>query len=52
MSDRLLTIGELAKRTGVAASALRYYEDLGFAAAARQSLVNAAIAPPRWRASD
>ena len=29
MSDRLLTIGELAKRTGVAASALRYDEDLG-----------------------
>jgi DNA-binding transcriptional MerR regulator len=29
MSDRLLTIGELARRTGVAASALRYYEELG-----------------------
>ncbi|WP_043727252.1 MerR family transcriptional regulator [Nocardia asiatica] len=28
MSD-LLTIGELASRTGVAASALRYWEDLG-----------------------
>ena len=26
---RLLTIGELAQRTGVAASALRYYEELG-----------------------
>ena len=25
----LLTIGELARRTGVAASALRYYEELG-----------------------
>jgi DNA-binding transcriptional MerR regulator len=29
MGDRYLTIGELAKRTGVATSALRYYEDLG-----------------------
>ena len=29
MSDRYLTIGELAKRTGVATSALRYYEELG-----------------------
>src|SRR5215831_13506764 len=29
MSDRLLTIGELARRAGVAASALRYYEELG-----------------------
>jgi DNA-binding transcriptional MerR regulator len=29
MSDRHLTIGELAKRTGVATSALRYYEELG-----------------------
>jgi DNA-binding transcriptional MerR regulator len=29
MADELLTIGELARRTGVAASALRYYEDLG-----------------------
>jgi DNA-binding transcriptional MerR regulator len=29
MSDRLLTIGELARRTGVATSALRYYEELG-----------------------
>jgi DNA-binding transcriptional MerR regulator len=29
MSDRDLTIGELAKRTGVATSALRYYEELG-----------------------
>jgi len=29
MPDRHLTIGELAKRTGVAASALRYYEELG-----------------------
>jgi MerR family redox-sensitive transcriptional activator SoxR len=29
MSARLLTIGELARRTGVAASALRYYEELG-----------------------
>ncbi|TDD26379.1 MerR family transcriptional regulator [Actinomadura sp. KC06] len=29
MPDDLLTIGELAKRTGVATSALRYWEDLG-----------------------
>jgi DNA-binding transcriptional MerR regulator len=29
MVDQHLTIGELAKRTGVATSALRYYEDLG-----------------------
>ena len=29
MSDRLLTIGELARRVGVATSALRYWEDLG-----------------------
>src|SRR5215211_7357103 len=29
MGDRQLTIGELAKRTGVATSALRYYEELG-----------------------
>src|SRR5262245_52150500 len=29
MSDQLLTIGELARRAGVATSALRYYEDLG-----------------------
>jgi DNA-binding transcriptional MerR regulator len=29
MSGRLLAIGELARRTGVAVSALRYYEDVG-----------------------
>jgi MerR family redox-sensitive transcriptional activator SoxR len=29
MGDRQLTIGELAKSTGVATSALRYYEELG-----------------------
>ena len=29
MPDRLLTIGELARRAGVAPSALRYWEDLG-----------------------
>jgi MerR family redox-sensitive transcriptional activator SoxR len=29
MADPQLTIGELAKRTGVATSALRYYEELG-----------------------
>ena len=29
MSDRLLSIGELARRVGVSASALRYYEEIG-----------------------
>jgi DNA-binding transcriptional MerR regulator len=29
MSDQVLTIGELARRAGVATSALRYYEELG-----------------------
>lgn len=29
MPDRQLTIGELARRAGVATSALRYYEELG-----------------------
>ncbi|GLZ03304.1 MerR family transcriptional regulator [Actinomadura sp. NBRC 104412] len=29
MPERLLTIGELARRTGVATSALRYWEELG-----------------------
>jgi DNA-binding transcriptional MerR regulator len=29
MADRLLTIGELARRAGIAPSALRYYEELG-----------------------
>ena len=29
MSARLLTIGELARRAGIAPSALRYYEELG-----------------------
>jgi DNA-binding transcriptional MerR regulator len=29
MGDHYLTIGELAKRTGVATSALRYYEERG-----------------------
>jgi DNA-binding transcriptional MerR regulator len=29
MADELLTIGDLGRRTGVATSALRYYEDLG-----------------------
>jgi MerR family redox-sensitive transcriptional activator SoxR len=32
MTGRLLTIGELARRTGVAASALRYWEELGLLA--------------------
>lgn len=29
MSDRLISIGELARRTGVAITALRYYDELG-----------------------
>jgi MerR family redox-sensitive transcriptional activator SoxR len=29
MSERLLTIGEVARRAGVASSALRYWEELG-----------------------
>ncbi|HKA93462.1 MAG TPA: MerR family transcriptional regulator [Acidimicrobiia bacterium] len=29
MADETITIGELARRTGVAPSALRYYEELG-----------------------
>jgi DNA-binding transcriptional MerR regulator len=29
MADRLLTIGELASRAGIATSTLRYYEELG-----------------------
>jgi DNA-binding transcriptional MerR regulator len=29
MSERLLTIGELARRAGVATSALRYWEEIG-----------------------
>jgi DNA-binding transcriptional MerR regulator len=29
MTNEVLTIGELARRTGVAVSALRYYEELG-----------------------
>ena len=33
--DELLTIGEMSLRTGVAASALRYYEDLGLVSSVR-----------------
>lgn len=33
----LLTIGEVSERTGVAASALRYYEELGLIASTRSS---------------
>ncbi|QAY74204.1 redox-sensitive transcriptional activator SoxR [Agromyces protaetiae] len=33
--DDLLTIGEMSRRTGVAASALRFYEDLGLIASVR-----------------
>jgi MerR family transcriptional regulator, copper efflux regulator len=34
MGEELLTIGELAARTGVATSALRYYEELGLVCSA------------------
>jgi DNA-binding transcriptional MerR regulator len=37
MSDRLLTIGELARRAGLATSALRYWEDLGLIPAPARS---------------
>ena len=33
--DSMLTIGEVARRSGVAASALRYYEELGLIASER-----------------
>ncbi|MFK4729139.1 redox-sensitive transcriptional activator SoxR [Agromyces mediolanus] len=33
--DELLTIGEMSRRTGVAASALRFYEELGLIASVR-----------------
>lgn len=36
MADELLTIGELSRRTGVATSALRYYEDVGLLRPARR----------------
>lgn len=36
MSDQLLTIGELARRTRLAPSALRYYEELGLLAPTRR----------------
>ncbi|GAA1490732.1 redox-sensitive transcriptional activator SoxR [Brachybacterium sacelli] len=35
--DELLTIGEMSRRTGVAPSALRYYEDLHLIASVRTS---------------
>ncbi|QXJ24221.1 MerR family transcriptional regulator [Actinomadura graeca] len=37
MPEDQLTIGELARRTGVATSALRYWEDVGLLAPARVS---------------
>lgn len=37
MAETLLTIGELAERTGVAPSALRFYESEGLIAATRSS---------------
>lgn len=35
--DELMTIGEMSRRTGVAASALRYYEELGLIGSVRTS---------------
>ncbi len=35
--DRFITIGQLAARTGVAVSAIRYYEDKGLLQALRTS---------------
>ncbi len=35
VEDRIITIGQLAKRTGVAVSAIRYYEDKGLLRAQR-----------------
>ncbi|MFJ2987268.1 redox-sensitive transcriptional activator SoxR [Collimonas sp. NPDC087041] len=37
MNDKMITIGELAKRSGVAASALRFYEDAGLLHSTRTS---------------
>ncbi|WP_211443850.1 redox-sensitive transcriptional activator SoxR [Collimonas humicola] len=37
MSDQLITIGELAKRSGVAASALRFYEEQGLIGSKREA---------------
>lgn len=37
MSDQLISIGNLAKRSGVAASALRYYEEQGLLSSSRSS---------------
>jgi DNA-binding transcriptional MerR regulator len=37
MSERVLPIGELARRAGVAPSALRYWEDLGLLPAPARS---------------
>lgn len=45
MPDDLLTIGELAARTGVAASALRYYEQLGLVRPARRESGRRRYAP-------
>jgi DNA-binding transcriptional MerR regulator len=48
-TQRLLSIGELAERTGVATSALRYYDDLGLVqpaarASGRRRYAEAAVA--------
>lgn len=45
MADDLMTIGELAARTGVAASALRYYEQLGLVLPARRESGQRRYAP-------
>jgi MerR family regulatory protein len=43
VDGELLTIGEVAQRTGVARSALRYYEDLDIFAAQRSTVGAAPI---------
>ena len=49
MTERVLTIGELAERTGVAPSALRFYEAEGLIAATRSSGGQRRFAPGTLR---
>ena len=47
--DELLTIGEMSRRTGVAVSALRYYESLGMIASVRTSVTcTSGVKPISW----
>lgn len=45
MAQDALTIGDLARRTGVAASALRYYEELGLLSPRRRPSGHRTFAP-------